>query len=132
MLFFSDYHQGDKKLPIFQKLKSYKKETAAETQANVEKTVQLLTTNHPHPALVCSIPPRRPMKNLSFVVDTSKFEDEETRDLLADDCGGWLNYGQHTFDYCLDQHGQYVRVGKGGGIQLKEKFSRSGFSVPDF
>ena len=50
------------------------------------------------------------MNNRAFIVDTSKLKNHD--DVLADDCGSWINNGQHQFFYQISEQGVYERVGR--------------------
>ena len=73
-------------MPIFQLIRSSK----LEFNRNFKPADELFA------ASISSV-----MENKSFVVNTTKLEN--INDLLAYDCGSWLNNGQHSFHYQLSE-----------------------------
>ena len=60
-------------------------------------TLKVIVENPPSSDQTCSIVPRGVMANNAFLVDTSKLG--HVSDVLADDCGVWLNNGNHKKYY---------------------------------
>ena len=106
-------------MPIFQLIRSSKLVSGVDKEKSLRETLNQQTTSLPHPSVVCSVTPRPVMENKSFIVDTTKLEN--INDLPADDCGSWLNNGQHSFRYRLSEDSEYERIGRGGGVKLPEK-----------
>jgi len=63
---------------------------------------------------MCTRLPRSIRHNRAFIIDTST--DKTLEDLLADDCGVWLNNGQPCFFYERSGPGnaEFTRAGRGG------------------
>ena len=81
------HHQGDKRMPIFQLIRSSKFVSGVDKEKSLIETLNQLTTSLPHPSVVCSVTPCHVMENKSFIMDKTKLEN--INDLLADDCGSW-------------------------------------------
>lgn len=96
-------------------LKSRREMTKEEREAQITQTVRDLLVKPPHSSLMCTRPPRSVRHNRAFILDTSTEKTLE-EDLLADDCGVWLNNGQPRFFYERSGPGnaELTRAGRGG------------------
>ena len=63
-----------------------------ERQVETTETLKAIVKNTISSEVICSIAPRKVMENKAFLVDTSKLGHVD--DILADDCGIWLNNGK--------------------------------------
>lgn len=89
-------------MPIFQDLTSSSLLSKREQENAVLKTAEELFFSNVPFNKICAVTPRHVMANRSFIVDTTKLED--TGDLIADDCGGWKNNGQHNFKFDINEN----------------------------
>jgi len=105
------YHRNDCTLPIYELLLPMVNTTKKEKEDSISKTLEELTRSPPHPSLVCSAVPKFVKENKSFVVDTTKLKLESN--LVADDCGSWIDNGKHRFHYTIDEEDLYIRTGRG-------------------
>lgn len=81
---------------------------------NLLNVVEELTTQSPE----CSNDlPRRVMKNENFLIDTSTLK--YVNDILADDCGSWLNNGQRKYLFAIHDNGKIERIHQ---IPLDQEF----------
>lgn len=72
------------------------------------ETVEELFFSRPTFSKVATIPPRRVMDNVSFVIDSTELP--HVNDVLADDSGSWKNNGQHTFYFQKSPHQKLVKL----------------------
>ena len=109
------YYAGNQENPVFKILKSRREMTKEEREAQITQTVRDLLVKPPHSSLMCTRPPRSVRHNRAFILDTSTDKTLE-EDLLADDCGVWLNNGQPRFFYERSGPGnaELTRAGRGG------------------
>ena len=109
------YYAGNQENPVFKVLKSRREMTKDEREAQITQTVWDLLVKPPHSSLMCTRPPKCVRHNRAFILDTSTNKTLE-EDLLADDCGVWLNNGQPCFFYERSGPGnsELSRAGRGG------------------
>ena len=93
------YYWGNHENPVFKVLKSRREMTKDEREAQITQTVWDLLVKPPHSSLICTRPPRSVRHNRAFILDTSTDKTLLEEDLLADNCGVWLNNGQPRFFY---------------------------------
>ena len=99
-----------------QSSRSRRETTQKERENQISQAVSDLFLKPPKKSFICTNPPRSVRHNRAFIVDTTNQAVEE--DLLADDCGVWLNNGQPFFYF--EQSGEdkkeFTRAGRGGMV----------------
>ena len=101
---------------VFKVLKSRLEKRKDEREAQITQTVWDLLVKSPHSSLICTRPPRSVRHNCAFILDTSTDKTLLEEELLADNCGVWLNNGQPRFFYESSGPGnaEITRAGRGG------------------
>ena len=109
------YYWGNHENPVFKVLKSRREMTKDEREAQITQTVCDLLVKLPHSSLICTRPPKSVRRNHAFIFDTSTDKTLLEEDLLADDCGVWMNNGQPRFFYERSGPGnaELTRAGRG-------------------
>ena len=110
------YCCGNHENPVLKVLKSRREVTKDEREAQITQTVWDLLVKSPHGSLICTRPPRSVRHNCAFILDTSTDKTLLEEELLADNCGVWLNNGQPRFFYESSgpANAEITRSGRGG------------------